>query len=141
MMRTTTGNEKVKCKSITRSQPVEIIGPPKSVEIGPPGKLQKSSSEYPNAAVGTMNGMSAKVSRTLSHLDLPRVISQASGIPASRSKAATTSPTMNEFLMAVHAVFIKAGWLMTFWTVGNLINIPRMGGIRINAKKIATAET
>jgi hypothetical protein len=84
--------------------------------------------------------MSAKVSRTLSHLDLPRVISQASGIPASRSNPATTKPMMNEFLIAVHAVFIKVGCLMTFWTVGILIKMPRMGGIRINAKKTATAE-
>ncbi len=48
-----------------------------------------------------MKGMSAKVSRTLSHLDLLRVISQASGMPASRSKAATIKPMMKEFLIAV----------------------------------------
>jgi len=87
-----------------------------------------------------MKGMSAKVSKTLSHLDLLRVMSQARGIPAIRSKAATIKPMMNEFLIAVHAVLINAGWLMTFWTVGILIRIPRMGGIRIKAKNTATAE-
>ena len=41
----------------------------------------------PSAAVGTTKGISAKVSRTLSHLDFPRVISQANGTPARMSKA------------------------------------------------------
>ena len=76
----------------------------------------------------------------LSHLDFPRVISQASGIPAIRSKAATDKAIMKEFLIAVYAVFISAGWLMTFWIVGVLIRMPIMGGIKIIARKTATAE-
>jgi hypothetical protein len=76
----------------------------------------------------------------LSHLDFPRPISQESGIPAVRSKAATDKAIMKEFLMAVYAVFISADWLMTFWIVDDLIRMPMMGGIRIIAKKTATTE-
>jgi len=138
-MRTTTGKEKVKCKSITSNQPGETSGPPKNEDIPPP-ELQNSKSEYPRAAVGTTNGKSAKVSRTLSHLDFPRVISQAKGTPARRSKAATIKPMLNEFEIAPNAVFIKAGWLVMFPIVGALINMPIMGGIRIIAKKTMIAE-
>ena len=75
----------------------------------PPVELQNNKMEYPKAAVGTTKGMSAKVSRTLSHLDLPRVINQAKGTPARRSKAATINAIMNEFWTADNAVFINAG--------------------------------
>jgi len=67
-------------------------------------------------------------------------MSQASGTPASTSKAATVKPTMKEFRIEVSAVFIKAGWFMTFWIVGAFIRMPRIGGIRIIAKKMMTAE-
>ena len=87
-----------------------------------------------------MNGMSAKVSSRFIHLDLLRVMSQASGIPAIKSKAETIKPIMKEFLMEVKAVFIKAGWLITSRIVGSFIRIPRIGGIRIMARKMATAE-
>jgi hypothetical protein len=67
-------------------------------------------------------------------------MSQASGTPASTSKAATVKPTMKEFRIEVNAVFIRAGWFMTFWMVGAFIRMPRIGGIRIIAKKMMTAE-
>ena len=76
----------------------------------------------------------------LIHRDLLREMSQASGIPASKSKAATVKPTMKEFLIEVKAVFIKAGWLITFWMVGAFIRMPKMGGTRIITKKTMTAE-
>jgi hypothetical protein len=76
----------------------------------------------------------------LIHLDLLlRVISQARGTPATISNEATIKPTMKEFLMAVSAVFTRAGWLMTFWIVGTFSRIPKIGGIRINAKKTIIA--
>jgi hypothetical protein len=84
--------------------------------------------------------MSAKVSRTLSHLDFPRLISQARGTPAIRSKAATLKAIMKEFLMAVSAVFIRAGWLMTFWMVDVFVKMPIIGGIRIIARKTIIAK-
>ena len=87
-----------------------------------------------------MNGISAKVSSRLIHLDLLRVISHASGIPAIRSRAETIKPIMNEFRMEVKAVFIKAGWLMTSWIMGAFIRMPRIGGIRIMARKTEIAE-
>ena len=107
-MRTTTGNEKVKCKSMTNSHPGEIRDPPKNDDIPPP-ELQNSKSEYPKAAVGTTKGRSANVSRTVSHLDFPRAISHANGTPARRSKAATIKPILKELEIAPKAVFISAG--------------------------------
>jgi len=80
------------------------------------------------------------VSRTLSHLDFPRVISHAKGTPARRSKAATIKPMLKELEIAPKAVLVKAGWFMTFWMLGIFIKIPIIGGIRINAKKIMIAE-
>ena len=59
--------------------------------------------------MGTTKGISAKVSRTLSHLDLPRVISHAKGTPARKSKAATIKAIIKEFEIAFKAVFINAG--------------------------------
>jgi hypothetical protein len=108
MTRTTTGNEKVKCKSITRNQPGETRDAPKS-DDNPPLWLQNSKSEYPKAAVGTTKGRSAKVSRTLNHLDFPRVISQANGTPAIKSKAETIKPIKNEFEIELRALLIKDG--------------------------------
>jgi hypothetical protein len=98
---------------MTRSQPGETSNEPNSADI-PPLEPQNSKSEYPKAAVGTTNGMSAKVSRTLSHLDFPLVINQANGTPAIRSNAETVKAIMKEFLIALRAVFINAGWFMTF---------------------------
>ena len=56
-----------------------------------------------------MKGRSAKVSSTLIHLDLLRVISQARGTPATRSKAATIKPIIMEFEIAPKATFISEG--------------------------------
>jgi hypothetical protein len=53
------------------------------------------------------------VSSRFIHLDLLRVISQASGIPAIKSSEETIKPIMKEFLMEVKIVLIKAGWLIT----------------------------
>lgn len=80
------------------------------------------------------------MSRTLSHRDFPRVISQAKGTPASKSNADTTKPIMKEFEMAPRAVFNKVVWFKTFWIVGALIKTPMMGGIRIIAMKMMIAE-
>ncbi len=87
-----------------------------------------------------MKGISAKVSRTLSHLDLPRVIIHANGIPATKSNAETTSAIIKEFNMAPSAKFISSGWSKMFWIEPTFVTIPIMGGIRIIAKKITTAE-
>jgi len=125
---------------MTRSQPGEIIDPPKSVDMGPPFEPQKSKSEYPKAAVGTTKGRSAKVSKTLSHLDFPRVISQARGTPAIKSNEATINPMIKELEIEVSAVLTNAGWLIALWIVGALIKMPMMGGIRIIAKKTTIAE-
>ena len=43
---------------------------------------------------------------------------------------------MKEFLIALSAVFISAGWLTTVWMVEVFSRMPIMGGIRINARKI-----
>lgn len=86
----------MKCKSITRSQPGEISEAPKSV-AAPPGSFQNRRSEYPSAAVGTMKGMSARVSRTFSHLDFPREISHARGSPVIMSNNETRMAIMKEF--------------------------------------------
>jgi len=83
--------------------------------------------------------MSAKVSRTLSHLDFPRLTSQARGTPAIRSKAATVKAIMKEFLMAVNAVFMRAGWLVTPLMVDVFVRMPIIGGIRIIARKTIIA--
>ncbi len=79
-----------------------IRGPCKRPEM-PWGLFQKSKREPPNTAVGTMNGMSAKVSRMFIHLDFLRAISQAMGTAAVTSKAATASAIIKEFRMATNA--------------------------------------
>jgi hypothetical protein len=84
--------------------------------------------------------MSANVSRTLSHLDLPRVINHAKGTPARRSKAATIKAMMKELETATNAKFVNAGSLRTFCTVPAFRRIPIIGGIRIIAKKRMIAE-
>ncbi len=87
-----------------------------------------------------MNGISANVSRTLSHLDFPRVMSQAMGIPARRSNAETTSATTNEADIALKALPISSGWSRTVWMAPHLIAIPKTGGRRISTKKTTNAE-
>ena len=87
-----------------------------------------------------MKGTSARVSRTLSHLDLPRVMYHAKGTPAMRSKAETIRAIMKEFEIAAKASPIKAGWSKTFWIVSNLMNMPTMGGIKIKLKNTMTAD-
>jgi hypothetical protein len=106
----------------------------------PPLELQNSKSEYPRAAVGTTKGKSAKVSRMGSHRDFPRVISQAKGTPASKSKAATIKPIMNELEIAPEALFSNTGLSKRFCIVPAFVKIPIIGGIRIIAKKIMIAE-
>ena len=70
---------------------------PKSAETPPVGPLQKSNNEYPNAVVGMINGISARVSMALSQRDFPRAMSQAIGMPATRSSAATVRAIMKLF--------------------------------------------
>jgi hypothetical protein len=124
---------------MTKSQPGETSDEP-NMPDKPPLELQNSKIEYPNAAVGTTNGISAKVSRMLIHLDLLRVINHAKGTPASRSKAATIKPIINEFAIAPRAVFTRSGWLRTLCTDGAFMRIPIIGGTRIIAKKMMMAE-
>ena len=96
MTLTTTGYENAKCRSKTRSHPGDIIEPPKRAEI-PSGLLQNNSKEYPSTAVGTMNGMSERVSKMPIHLDLWRAMSHAMGMPVTRSIAETSKATVKEF--------------------------------------------
>ena len=56
-----------------------------------------------------IKGMSASVSMALSQRLFPRAISQAIGIPASRSSAATIKAIMKLFWMAPKARFTSAG--------------------------------
>ena len=90
--------------------------------------------------MGTTKGISAKVSRTLSHLDLPRVINHAKGTPARRSKAATINAIINELEIAPRAEFTRTGWLRKLCIAGAFMRMPIMGGTRIIAKKIMIAE-
>jgi superfamily II DNA/RNA helicase len=90
--------------------------------------------------VGTTKGISAKVSRTLNHLDLPRVINHAKGTPARRSKAATINAITKELEIEIHAEFTSLGWFRKLCIAGALITMPIMGGTRITAKKIMIAE-
>jgi len=121
-----------------RSQPGETSGPANSDET-PCGPFQKRSSEYPSAAVGTMNGMSDSVSSTFSHLDSPRLINQAMGTPVIKSRAETSRAIMKEFAIAVSICETSAGSLRTCGIVLHLIIIPRIGGIKISARNITTA--
>lgn len=87
-----------------------------------------------------MKGISANVSRTLSHRDFPRVITHASGKPASRSRAETIRAIINELNIAPKARLTSSGWSRMFWMVLNFVKIPITGGIRIRAKNMMTAE-
>jgi hypothetical protein len=83
--------------------------------------------------------MSDNVSRTLIHLDLPRAINHAIGIPVTTSMTETNSATMNEFSTAFNARFTSGGWFRICCIVFHFIIIPRIGGSRIKAKKRVTA--
>ena len=89
--------------------------------------------------MGTINGMSAKVSRMLSHLDFPRVISHANGTPATTSNKETTRAIMNEFVTAISERFMSEGWSKTVCIMSNFVKIPMIGGSRIRARKIIIA--
>jgi hypothetical protein len=84
--------------------------------------------------------MSANVSNTLSHLDLPLVISQAIGMTAMRSRAETMRPIVKEFVIAPKAWFMSLGWARTVWIVLHFVKIPTIGGKSIIPRKIMTAK-
>ncbi len=86
-----------------------------------------------------MKGKSANVSRTLSHLDFPRVMSHAIGIPARTSSAETSSAIVKEFAIAVSARPMSTGWSRTCPIVSHFIAMPSMGGIKISTRKSITA--
>jgi len=79
-----------------RTHPGEMREPPKRMET-PSDPLQYSSNEYPNTAVGTTNGMSASVSSMLIHGPFLRAMSQAIGIPVTRSIIDTSIAIVKEF--------------------------------------------
>ena len=74
---------------MTRSHPGEIRLSVLNSAAMPSGLFQKSESEYPSAVVGTMNGMSAKVSSALRILDFPLTIYHANGSPVTMSMIET----------------------------------------------------
>jgi len=86
-----------------------------------------------------MNGISDNVSSTFIHFDFLRAISQAIGIPATKSMVATKRATAKEFWIAVSARDIRLDWLRTCCIVSHLITIPKIGGRKMRPRKIATA--
>lgn len=131
----------MKCRSNTSNQPGDTSELPKRDETPPESVwLQNKSKEYPKAVVGMMKGMSASVSIALSQRLLPRVISHAIGMPASKSSAATISATMKLFWMAPNARLTSRGWLRMNWTSFHLMNMPAMGGTSMRAKKMTIAD-
>src|SRR3990170_5653197 len=87
-----------------------------------------------------MNGISANVSRTLSHLDFWRAMSQAIGIPATRSRAETNKAMAKELPIALSALLMRSGWTKTCCIAPHFITTPNIGGSRISTKKTMTAE-
>jgi hypothetical protein len=100
---------------------------------------QKSNNEYPSTAVGTMNGISDKVSNMLIHRDFLRAISHAIGMPVTRSIEDTRRAIVKEFSTADRARDTRSGWFRTSFTVPNSRKIPRRGGRRIKTKNRTTA--
>ncbi len=87
-----------------------------------------------------MKGISAKVSIALNQRPFPLAISQAIGMPAIRSKAATIKAIMKLFWMATKAWLTNAGLLRINWRLSHLMNMPAIGGSKISPKKIIMAE-
>ena len=87
-----------------------------------------------------MKGMSAKVSIAFSHRDFPLAISQAIGIPARRSKAATANAIIKLFSMAPKARLASVGLFKMNWILSHLIKMPARGGTSISAKKMIIAD-
>ena len=81
---------------------------PNSCEI-PTGLLQNSKIEKPKATVGTMDGISARLSRIVVQCPWLLTISQASGIPARTSRVETTSPITKDHNTAPSILFVISG--------------------------------
>lgn len=82
-----------------------------------------------------MKGMSARVSMTLSHLDLLLTMYQAIGKPRTTSIIETKMAIAKEAWIAENALFIKSGVSKICPIRFILRSIPRIGGIKITAKK------
>ena len=93
MTLTTTGKENVKWSRRTSIRPGATEIP--RMLIGPV-LPQKRRVEKPKATVGMTNGMSARASNILIQCECPRVMSQAKGNPAKRSRVATDSAIIKD---------------------------------------------
>jgi hypothetical protein len=85
-----------------------------------------------------INGRSANVSITLSHLDFPLATNQAKGKPATKSRKETRKAIANEAYMADDALDIRLGFWKISLIVLHLRIMPKMGGTRIIPKKKIT---
>jgi len=71
----------------------------------PSGLLQNSKIEKPSATVGTINGMSARLSRIVAQCPRFRTINHARGTPARMSRLDTVRPIMNDQVTALFMLF------------------------------------
>jgi hypothetical protein len=83
--------------------------------------------------------MSANVSSTLNHFDLPRAMSHAAGTPAIISNVETNNATVNEFTIAVSALPMICPSSKTCRMAPHLRMIPIIGGSSIKVKNVITA--
>jgi len=82
-----------------------------------------------------MKGMSARVSITESHFDLPLTIYQAIGKPRTTSTIETKMATAKEAWIADSALAVKSGFSKTCPIKFHFRRMPKIGGTKITAKK------
>jgi len=101
----------------------------------PSGLLQNSKIENPSATVGTTNGMSAKLSRTVAQCPRFLTISQARGTAAKISRLETVSPIMNDQDTALSMLVNTAALNTRLGSVNSWATMPAIAGIiTINMK-------
>ena len=101
---------------------------PKNCAI-PFGLLQNSSVEKPSATVGTMKGMSARLSRIVAQLPRLLTMSQARGTPARRSRLETVRPIMNDQDTALSILVKTAALNARLGNENNWAIMPATAGI------------
>ena len=113
---------------------------PKNCAI-PSELLQNSSIENPSATVGTMKGMSARLSRIVAQFPRFLTMSQARGTPAKRSRLETVRPIMKDQDTALSILVNTSALSARLGNENNWATVPAIAGIiTINRKNNSSTE-
>ena len=101
----------------------------------PSGLLQNCKIEKPRATVGTMNGMSARLSRIVAQCPRLLTMSQARGTPARMSRLETVRPIMNDHETALSIPFNVTAFSTRLGSENIWTRIPAIEGIITISRK------